>query len=396
MSKIGGTCQPWQVRFGNKTVRIGCLDEKTEGTWICEKGAKPIRLSEKLIDPQLVTPDGHWLVGTLDKKLVCFDLIEKKMMPFDDSEIASSFSALYYLPVQKQFLLICPATFGPRLPEPVAKCLEQFPAAYRLLDPTSGKTTALEHVEGSMPLRQNMHRPFQPTSRPGVIWAARKGDGYSMLGELDTRTFQFFDWTRIDALEFDSDSAWIDESSQKIYVVFRGHLLRLPLPSREKIAWQKIASLLGQVQDVKVLSGNELEIEGVHCRLFGVRLPTDEDAKDNAKRFLSRYIDYFGGYFSIYNDMKPINDKDGVPLVWLLGHSNEGWAQEALVRAGLATVDYNGFENYKFSTPGKSGEVEFDWKECLQDAEAAFKAGKKAEFHFGWPEPIDQPASPSR
>jgi hypothetical protein len=206
-----------------------------------------------------------------------------------------------------------------------------------------------------------------------------------MLGEFDTKKFYFFGWTKIDSLEFDSDSMWIDDSSKKVYIVFRGQLVQMPLPPPEKIAWQKIAALQSPVLEVKVLSGTDLEIEGVHCRLFGVRVPANEEAKDNAKRFLSKYMECFGGYFSIYNDWKPINDKDGVPLIWLLGHSNEGWAQEALVRAGLATVDFKGFEDYKFSTPAKDGEKEFDWKECLREAEAAFKAGNKAKFTFGWP-----------
>lgn len=142
---------------------------------------------------------------------------------------------------------------------------------------------------------------------------------------------------------------------------------------------------------MKVLSGNELEIEGVRCRLFGVRLPASDDAKHDAWRFLACYIAHSGGYFSICNTDDPVNDKNGVPLVWL-SYSSEGWAQEALVRAGFATVDYAGFENYKFYTVEKDGPTDYDWKECLREAESEWKAGKKAGFAFRCPERRGRPA----
>jgi hypothetical protein len=155
-------------------------------------------------------------------------------------------------------------------------------------------------------------------------------------------------------------------------------------------AWKKIAGWREPMPKVNVLSGNELEIGGVRCRLFGVHVPTNAETAGRAKRFLELYMKTFGDYYTIYNSDHPVTAEDGVPLIWLLGHSNGGWAQEALVEAGLADVDYSGFESYRFYTPGKSGTVECDWKQCLKNAIARNKNGERPQVcsvspNFSWP-----------
>jgi hypothetical protein len=152
--------------------------------------------------------------------------------------------------------------------------------------------------------------------------------------------------------------------------------------------WKRLAKLQAPIYGVKVLNGRELVIAGVRCRLFGIRLPDDEAAKAKAKRFLELYVHGYGGYFFIYNTESPVSDRDGVPLIWLQGSGNGGWAQQTLVQAGLAIVDYAGFEDYKFRVPGKIGFAypEYNWKECFRDAEADRAAGKNPNISFDWPE----------
>ncbi len=134
---------------------------------------------------------------------------------------------------------------------------------------------------------------------------------------------------------------------------------------------------------VRVLSGTELEIGGVRCALFGVHVPQVSETK--ARDFLEAYMKACGGFFSIYNTAAPISRSDGIPLVWLSIHGSPGWAQEALLRLGLAAVDFKGFEDYKFQVPAKSGDKEFDWKNCLREAKASHDAGKKLFLPFDWP-----------
>jgi hypothetical protein len=155
---------------------------------------------------------------------------------------------------------------------------------------------------------------------------------------------------------------------------------------KNKAAWEKISSWRVPMPKATVVNGCELMIDGVRCRLLGVRLPKDATQAASAKRFLELYMKDYGDYFSIYNDNSPVSSKDGVPLVWLSGHGNGGWAQETLVQAGLLSVDYGGFEGYRFRVPAKDGEKEFDWKACLKEAASSHRAGKKPNVNFAWPE----------
>ena len=230
--------QPWQTVWGKKAIRGGCIDEKTSGTWICEAGKRPKRLFDVAIEHQLVSPDGHWLVGTLDKNLVCYDLVKRAIVRINGYEPINAFEAIYYLPVQKQVLLLGPGK--QRLREPLSPGYGGWlPATYRLLDPATGKTREVEERGDLGCLRQSMHHPFQPTDQSGVIWIANSDTYFTWLGRFDTKLLRFRKQIIIDLLQFDGNDFWIDEPAKKIYVVFRGHLLRFPLPESVLKDWPK-------------------------------------------------------------------------------------------------------------------------------------------------------------
>jgi len=151
-------------------------------------------------------------------------------------------------------------------------------------------------------------------------------------------------------------------------------------------AWKKIASWRIPMPKVKVLNGNELMIDDVRCRLFGVKLLPDATRAARAKQFLEHYVKDYGEYYSIYNDDRPVSASDGVPLIWLKGSGDGGWAQETLVQAGLVGIDYAGFESYHFKTPGKDEDKDVNWKDCLEQAELTFRSGGKPNVNFVWPE----------
>jgi len=157
---------------------------------------------------------------------------------------------------------------------------------------------------------------------------------------------------------------------------------------RNSDAWKKIASWREPMPRVTVLSGNEMLIGGIRCRLFGVKLPKDIKTAAHAKRFLELYVKDYRPYFAIYNSDSPISSKDGVPLIWFQGTGEGGWAQETLVQAGLLDVDYRGLEKYRFKVATKAGYEEFDWKTCFKEALASHQAGEKPHILFDWPEPI--------
>src|SRR5450432_3443659 len=76
-------------------------------------------------------------------------------------------------------------------------------------------------------------------------------------------------------------------------------------------AWKKISSWRVPMPKVTVVSGCELIIDGVRCRLFGVQLPKDAAQAASAKQFLELYIKGYGDYFSIYNTDNPVSAIDG-------------------------------------------------------------------------------------
>jgi len=149
--------------------------------------------------------------------------------------------------------------------------------------------------------------------------------------------------------------------------------------------WEKLSGLRDQME-VEVISGNEVKIIGIRCRLLGIVIPDEPKRQLAAKRFLELYIKDYRPYFGIYNSHSPVNDKDGVPLIWLRGIGNGGWAQETLVQAGLATPSYFRFEGYKFSVMGKQGEHDCDWKGILNRAEDDYRRGAKPNINFEWSE----------
>lgn len=100
---------------------------------------------------------------------------------------------------------------------------------YYLLDVTTGRT---ELVNGVFePLLEEGNRPMQPTGRPDEFWAAvpdrRKNE--TRVGRYSLKDFSFRTTLVVPHLTFDSTSAWVDEAVGKLYVVYEGQLLRLPL-----------------------------------------------------------------------------------------------------------------------------------------------------------------------
>ena len=156
--------------------------------------------------------------------------------------------------------------------------------------------------------------------------------------------------------------------------------------------WKKLATFYHarHVLDTTVLNGRELQIEGVRCRLLGIRLQPGEDNQKDAKRFVERFLQFNNHVLRIANANEPIENKDGAPLVWI--ESGYGaMLQRNMVQAGLATIDEEGLADFKLYHESYNADARrsaFDWKKILQNAEADFKKGKDVPFGFPWPSPV--------
>ena len=205
------------------------IARNTEGLWKQVAGSKPVRIGgEGAYKDPIVTPDGRWVVvakGSDDwydpNYIVRFDLRTGREFRVN-LELADDFSPVAFIPPHGKVLLRraqdgSKTSVGPERPE------------YYLLDPASGDTRL---VSGDFePLNQRGQRFFQPTEKPHEYWVALPDDdkNQTRLGRYNLKDFTFKTVTTIPHIAFDSMSMWVDEKQQKIYLVYKDQLLRLPL-----------------------------------------------------------------------------------------------------------------------------------------------------------------------
>ena len=100
---------------------------------------------------------------------------------------------------------------------------------FKIIDGATGNE--LEYHGELRPFAQTTFRPLQRSAKPGELWVAipdSEKNGTD-VGTIDTRTFTFSPVLRVPKIKFDSMRMWVDEPHQKLYFVYRGHLLSLPL-----------------------------------------------------------------------------------------------------------------------------------------------------------------------
>lgn len=100
---------------------------------------------------------------------------------------------------------------------------------FYFVDPVNGKLTPA--VGEMWPLAAQTFRPLQSTGKPGEYWAARpSGRGHeTIVGTYDARTFRFRAVLTLPKIRFGSMEMWADEPGGKVYFVYGGHLLSVPL-----------------------------------------------------------------------------------------------------------------------------------------------------------------------
>jgi hypothetical protein len=211
----------WKVTWGTQSIRM-VEDKKKDGeqTWLYEKEKPRQKLFDSPLENPVVTPDGHWLVGTLDKKLIRYNLTEQKTEPLESVPNVDSYSAVFYLPLQKRVLLA---------KDPSERNKFSFDR-FLLLDPTTGKSNLLawKLVYQADILCKNMpvHAP-QATEQKGVFWLT---DDFGRICRYDTLFFKVQDYADIFHMQFNYHNFWVDVPAKKLYVIYGGHLLRMSMP----------------------------------------------------------------------------------------------------------------------------------------------------------------------
>jgi hypothetical protein len=250
----GVVAQPSGVEFIPMRDRLSV--PVNEGQWKARAAGFEIRTSDdglyKIVAGRLikllsgnysspvVSPDGRWAVVTKweeDKgdRVMRVNLATRKEYPIEIEEYGDWQAVAYVTPLGR-FLVERFEYYGEYeyyndSEEEDAPSEEIGIQNIKLVDLAIGK---LLPVTGELrPFAQQTFRPLQKAARPGEVWAALPDSekNETVVGTLNSRNFAFKQVIRVPKIKFDSMQMWVDESHKKLYFVYRGHLLSLPLPT---------------------------------------------------------------------------------------------------------------------------------------------------------------------
>ncbi len=247
----------WQVRAGNAEIRVGS-DYYQNNLFKVSRSQTPFKIKDGTFQNPIVTADGKWVVmskaeedWSKPNKVIRINLATRKefavnilpadtLMPFAFN--AANNKILIYRAKGKFYrseegfgeysnetgeegeYYPTPTTDNTPNPSPNA------PEFY-LLDAETG---VAQLVKGEFrPLMQQTYRPLQPTGNPNEFWAAIYDEKLKAtnIGRYNDKTFKFTPVRAIPDINLNSMQIWIEEKEAKVYFVYQGHLLGLPLKS---------------------------------------------------------------------------------------------------------------------------------------------------------------------
>lgn len=203
-----------------------------DGLWRQTAGQKPIRISgEKgAYAKPIATADGKWVVlskadtdWSTPNYIARFNLKTGREYRVAIPP-AANLDPIAYLPNHDKILIrrakddYEPSrnnTDGPETPE------------FYLLDANTGQTQTVTGI--FTPLQHEGKRFLQPTANPNEFWAAVPKGDKTQVGRYNLKDFTFQPVVTLPQIEFDSMQIWVDEAETKVYLVYRGQLLRFPL-----------------------------------------------------------------------------------------------------------------------------------------------------------------------
>jgi hypothetical protein len=220
---------------GGTAVLAGGRGDDEGGLWRKTGLQKPIRIGGdgQYANP-VVTDDGKWAVAAKtdthwgNPNYVVRVNLQTGREYRVSLPAADQFEPVVYIALHSSMLLrrareeIGPSrtrSAGPETPE------------YYLLNCATG---GLRFVRGTFePLREEGMRFLQPTNTPNEFWAAipDRTTNQTQVGRYNLNDFSFKPLLQVPHITFDSTSMWIDEGGARMYLVYEGQLLRLPLRS---------------------------------------------------------------------------------------------------------------------------------------------------------------------
>ncbi len=226
--------EQWKARVAGFELR-----SSADGLFKVVRG-KMVKLRTGDYKKPVVTPSGRWAVVAkadpeVGQRIMRVDLTTNREYPVAIEGYGQWFASAY-LPSLNRILIARDDSYGydeyGEYAEDDTTPADADPDAMMLVDPATGVLTP---AAGEFrPLDQQTFRPLQKTAKPGEYWAAMPGGekNETQVGTYDTKTFTFRLVRRVPKIRFNSMDMWVDETENKIYFVYRGHLLTLPLSNK--------------------------------------------------------------------------------------------------------------------------------------------------------------------
>ncbi|MBA3633665.1 MAG: hypothetical protein H0W58_12800, partial [Acidobacteria bacterium] len=226
-SPVTATNEQWKARTPNFEIRTD-----NEGLYKKSRG-QITRILSGFYDQPVVTPNGRWAVVTKYSEedegiaLVRVNLLTNKEFKIKLKDYPR-LNAVAFIPSMNKVLVLAGAYDYEYVEESVKR------GDYFLLDAETGNMQA---AKGEIrPLAQQTFRPLQPTANVDEFWAAIPDaeKSQTQVGTYNAKTFSFKPLLKIPQISFDSMDLWVDEKENKIYFVYKGQLLGLPLVQKAK------------------------------------------------------------------------------------------------------------------------------------------------------------------
>lgn len=218
--------QQWKARAGGIEIRTD-----DEGLYKI-RGGQFSKIRDGYYYKPLVTPNGRWAIATkfsrgedeYDDALVRVNLLTNKEFKVNVEAEYGSAEAAAFIPSLNKVLLF--SSYGEGDME-----LNERSGTYYLLDADTGIVQPLKGE--ARPLIQQTFRALQPVAAsPDLFWTALpdRESNATQFGIYNTKTLTFKSLLTIPQIIFGSLDTWVDERENKIYFVYEGQLLALPLP----------------------------------------------------------------------------------------------------------------------------------------------------------------------
>jgi hypothetical protein len=222
-----GEDRQWKARTANFEIRA-------DGEGLHKiTGGRASKIRTGYYSKPLVTANGRWALATRyddegPPALVRVNLLTGKELKIKMPQQYPTFEAVAFIPSINKALVFGGAYQGEEYED--AETKENRMGDYFLLDVETG---LVQPAKGEIrPLAQQTFRPLQPTAKPDEFWAAIPDEvkNETQIGVYNAKTLAFKSIIKLPQIAFDSMNMWIDEKDRKIYFVYEGHLLGLPLP----------------------------------------------------------------------------------------------------------------------------------------------------------------------